>query len=355
MMLTRCPACSTTFRVSPEQLKARAGKVRCGECRSQFNALDTLVEENIFPATINPPYENTIQPSEELVSPAVEEAGSDITEAFPEMAEQATAEPEPLHAVEEVAETNDESEIIYHSDESADVAETVSPALSDDAVQESSALEAHSTTSEIIYLPDKSADVAETISPVLSEDAVQDSSALEEPYDTTFEAVPDGEAETTHGRWRWVIGIIAALLVLAAQAALHFRVELAVLQPALKPTLIAVCKFLGCEVLLPQQAQFLGIEASDLHPDPLQKGHLVLSATLSNHAPFAQELPVIELTLNDVADRPLIVKDINPRDYLPQDIDISKGIASNGEIAVNLTLDVGDVPAAGYRIYLFYP
>ena len=319
MMLTRCPACSTTFRVSPEQLKARAGKVRCGECRSQFNALDTLVEESIFPATLNPAHEDTIQPSEERVSPAVEAAGPDIAEELPEMAEEATflAEPESLHAPEEFAETDDEP--------------------------------------EIFFLPDESADVAEVTTEEPSAETGQEFSALEAPYDTTFEAVPDDEIETTHRRWPWTIGIIAALLALLAQAALHFRVELAVLQPALKPTMIAACKYLGCEVLLPQHAELLGIEASDLHPDPLQKGHLVLAATLRNHAPFAQELPAIELTLNDVADRPLIVKDLNPRDYLPKEINISKGFASNGELAVNLTLDVGDVPAAGYRIYLFYP
>ena len=44
-MLTRCPACSTTFRVTPEQLKARSGRVRCGRCDHRFNALDALQEE----------------------------------------------------------------------------------------------------------------------------------------------------------------------------------------------------------------------------------------------------------------------------------------------------------------------
>mgnify|MGYP003494274903 CR=1 FL=1 len=42
MMLTRCPTCSTAFRVTSEQLKARAGKVRCGHCSAVFNALETL-------------------------------------------------------------------------------------------------------------------------------------------------------------------------------------------------------------------------------------------------------------------------------------------------------------------------
>ena len=44
-MKTRCPECLTTFRVSPEQLKARAGKVRCGQCQQVFNALDNMVDE----------------------------------------------------------------------------------------------------------------------------------------------------------------------------------------------------------------------------------------------------------------------------------------------------------------------
>ena len=41
-MLTCCPACGTTFRVTPEQLKARGGKVRCGKCQEVFNAIDRL-------------------------------------------------------------------------------------------------------------------------------------------------------------------------------------------------------------------------------------------------------------------------------------------------------------------------
>jgi predicted Zn finger-like uncharacterized protein len=44
MMLTRCPACNTSYRVTAEQLKARAGKVRCGQCSALFDALETLVD-----------------------------------------------------------------------------------------------------------------------------------------------------------------------------------------------------------------------------------------------------------------------------------------------------------------------
>jgi predicted Zn finger-like uncharacterized protein len=47
-VLTRCPACATHFRVTPDQLKARSGRVRCGECQQVFNALDTLIEEPVL-------------------------------------------------------------------------------------------------------------------------------------------------------------------------------------------------------------------------------------------------------------------------------------------------------------------
>jgi len=41
-MLTRCPNCGTTFRVTEQQLGAREGRVRCGRCDTQFDANSTL-------------------------------------------------------------------------------------------------------------------------------------------------------------------------------------------------------------------------------------------------------------------------------------------------------------------------
>lgn len=60
MLTTNCPACHTAFRVTPEQLKARAGKVRCGHCQAVFNALESL---NDLPPAL---------PESETASPAVE-------------------------------------------------------------------------------------------------------------------------------------------------------------------------------------------------------------------------------------------------------------------------------------------
>lgn len=55
MILARCPACSTTFRVQPEQLNARHGRVRCGQCKHAFNALENQVEEEALVDDPHPP------------------------------------------------------------------------------------------------------------------------------------------------------------------------------------------------------------------------------------------------------------------------------------------------------------
>jgi predicted Zn finger-like uncharacterized protein len=44
-MVASCPACGTVFRVQPDQLAARGGHVRCGQCTTVFDARATLVAE----------------------------------------------------------------------------------------------------------------------------------------------------------------------------------------------------------------------------------------------------------------------------------------------------------------------
>lgn len=43
-MYTHCPECSTYFRITAEQLRAAQGKVRCSNCDTVFNALESLEE-----------------------------------------------------------------------------------------------------------------------------------------------------------------------------------------------------------------------------------------------------------------------------------------------------------------------
>jgi predicted Zn finger-like uncharacterized protein len=42
MLITTCAQCKARFRVTPQQLNARQGQVRCGRCRAVFNGFEAL-------------------------------------------------------------------------------------------------------------------------------------------------------------------------------------------------------------------------------------------------------------------------------------------------------------------------
>ena len=53
-LVTRCPECSSAFRVLPAQLAARGGRVRCGKCAGIFNGVAHLVQDPPRPEADEP-------------------------------------------------------------------------------------------------------------------------------------------------------------------------------------------------------------------------------------------------------------------------------------------------------------
>lgn len=312
-MLTRCPACDTTFRITPEQLKARQGRVRCGHCQHVFNALDTLIEEVVATAPTVPP----------SLAPATEPSPA----------------PEPVHATNTGADEETETsgiDVVLDTDEPA----SESPQAPEMVTASNADLAASSGV-----VTDATAEVAESE----SEEAIDVDASLDAEPLLHEDMAPRPRA------WPWVVAGLLALIVLALQAALLYRVELAVLYPESRPLLVDACNIFGCELALPSKPELMSIESSDLHPDTSQPGRLQLVATLKNRAPFAQAYPHLELTLTDTADQALARKVLAPSDYLAKDTKLQAGFTANKDLAINLNLDVGNLPAAGYRLYLFYP
>ena len=302
-MLTRCPACETHFRVTAEQLKARAGRVRCGECQHVFNALDSLIEEPMLVAAPPAP-ESPLQSVAPVLSgaEAVPAAHPDVEEL--EIAVPPAPTPEPIPAIV--------------ADEQQDLA-TALPL----EAEEPPAPEATEAAEPEADVPD---------------------------WSETFPEPPPPPR-----RWPWVIGSLAASAAIGLQAAVAFRVELAVLWPETRPALVALCDFADCEVGLPTKVALVSIEASDLVPDKEHTGRLALTATLKNRAPFTQQFPHLELTLTDTADKAIARKVLAPTDYLPPKTALANGMSSNADIMVTIGVDPGEMTASGYRLYLFYP
>ena len=156
-------------------------------------------------------------------------------------------------------------------------------------------------------------------------------------------------------RWPWALGAVLVLALLLAQAAYFFRDELAARLPGLKPVLTSYCKLLKCSILLPQKADLLSIESSDLEADPAHASVINLNANLRNRAPYTQAYPHIELTLTDAADAALARRIFLPSQYLKPGEEEKLGLAASREISIKLHLDTTDLKPTGYRLFLFYP
>jgi predicted Zn finger-like uncharacterized protein len=158
-------------------------------------------------------------------------------------------------------------------------------------------------------------------------------------------------------RLAWAFGAMLALAALAAQAALYFRTEIAVLIPETRVHLAAACAALDCDLKLPRRPKLMAIESSDLQADGRRENVIVLNAVLRNQAPFAQEYPALELTLTDERDEALARRVLMPADYLAgtPPAQIAQGIGAGADAALRVYFDTGGLRAVGYRMYLFFP
>jgi len=276
-MITHCPSCHTHFRVHAEQLAARAGQVRCGNCSRVFNALEYLIEE-IAPA-------RAPRSTPEFEAPRVDAAAADRV-------------PETIEAKAPAA------------------------AILDSALPQ----------------------------PVMVEtEAASGAGAFD------FGPVAAAQPAKPARRWPWLMGALLLLLTLLAQAAYHYRSTIALLFPETKPYIAALCARLGCELPLPRRIEMISIEASDLQADTTNPNVMVLSATIKNRAIFAQQHPLLELTLTNSQDQPLVRRVLAPQDYLGKAVNAQAGIAANTEVAIKVFIEGSQVKATGYRLYLFYP
>jgi predicted Zn finger-like uncharacterized protein len=171
------------------------------------------------------------------------------------------------------------------------------------------------------------------------------------------EFMVEEEPEPPRHRLLWGMGAALLALLLAAQALLHFRTEIAVLVPEARAPLAHVCARLGCELRLPRRPELMSIETSDLQADGRREGVIVLNAVIRNRAPFPQEYPSLELTLTDERDQAVVRRVLAPAEYLQTGLAerAAQGIAQGSEAVLRLNFDASRVKAIGYRLYLFYP
>lgn len=374
LMRTRCPECATVFRVTSEQLRRKAGKVRCGHCQAVFNAFDHWqadsrdenpppVGESIVPELV-PADVPTAPDSPEIAAIEFDPAATivaspdnfpreDLLEALPAVAVSVPDEGEPFRSEPaapppvEVREPDDEP-----SEARFDAAETLIAVPRPDvpiyAGELPAAVENPPGDDET---PEQSAQAAREAGLVAARE-LADTAAYNRWAAGTLASDGRGmfDGEEPH-RARWPFVLVAALLILAlaAQILHHFRTDIVLRLPSLA----AAYEALGIDLPLPRNPALVSIETSDLQSDTA-RGLFVLQATLKNRAAHAQAWPALELSLTDTNDAVVARRVMYAAEYLPPGT-TADAFQPNGDVAVRLWIEAKGLGASGYRLYIFYP
>ena len=223
-------------------------------------------------------------------------------------------------------------------------------------------IEAAASDSPAVALLDAQAAAAEPTAEPTAETLVEASLALagDAGMETASENRLAPAASSTPRRARLVfyaLAIVLLVLLVAAQAAFHFRDAIVTFWPVARPVFARLCATTGCAIrpLRDVAMSQLSIEASDLQADPAHRGLLILTATVRNRADWPLAYPHLELTLTDAQDRIVVRRALAPADYAGGTADLQRGIAPNNEIALKVFIDASATSQAGYRLYMFYP
>ncbi|MEN6586413.1 MAG: DUF3426 domain-containing protein [Sulfuricella sp.] len=326
--ITTCPQCSTRFRVTAEQLAARKGDVRCGRCSHVFNAYGTLTEE----APEAAPSLGTEAPQPETVLEETSQPSPSVNETEP-----ASVPPEGTDVLPE------EPLIDFQVDAFPEIESFGEPA---DALPLPQPETPPETEPEVQPEPESAAKVRVV--------RVEPPSLTIEPR-VSPDSPKYGPPPKPRRAWPWVLASLLLLIGLTGQGIYFQRDAIAANYPPTRAVLEQACEHLNCRISLPQNPDLLSIESSELHGDPTRPNIVVLTSTLRNRASYVQAYPTLELTLTNTKDEMVAKRLILPREYVRQLPSIRQGIPAKGDVAVKLLMDLGDLKAEGYRLYLFYP
>lgn len=295
MLITTCAHCKARFRVTPQQLNAKQGQVRCGRCSQVFNGFQILER---FPD---------------------DDTGGRL---LAESEARRIAEGKPADAVTPAT--------IVDLPLDADLTFTTAPAA------------------EIPAAPAPQAEPQPAPTPPPR--ARRHEGAHRSEPELTLEVEPP---EPPARAWRFGVALLS--MVLAVELAYAYRGPLAQRYPVLRPTLESVCLRVACNVPYSRDDSLIKLDESELLEVPGKPNEIALAARIRNLASVAQEYPHLELTLTDLTGQPALRRVLRPTDYLGRPVGFGEVIAPGTEVALQLRLETPRIKATGYELLVFYP
>lgn len=365
-LVTRCPSCATTFRVTPPHLQAHGGDVRCGHCAQVFNGFATLMtiqdseamdlvkakEAGETPASVT---EVSTDVSNVVASPASPNNRSTVSDA-PALPEQVVLSGDPGP---EIIKDKAAVEAGAKAGEKADAQETA--ALEPPPGEKPASKRARKANNSSGGTSGDNADAKEKAwrgseaTDSLKNHGLENYPPENDAFDSAYSTESEYGAPWGQASLGWSIASFILLIVLAAQIIYLYRTELSVIAPGTKPFLEQYCKLFQCTVSLPNAAKFPDIKSSRMDADKQHRGVITLNAAVRNHAPYPRAFPLFQLALIGGRDQPLASRTFPPDAYLVKNRNKTSPVAPDDEFNVTPNLDSGDKNAAGIVCRHFIP
>lgn len=332
-MLTQCPNCETTFRVTADILRVADGQVRCGRCHTQFDALERLIEEGDPNEAMSGRYLQT-PPSTPPESIEVDE---------PEAMEEITLEGKRVEISGTYRSIDDAGEAHVHQEVIEEWADVDDPETAEP---------------DDVYEIDLSPDDAET-TPVEDEDYIEPLHATRDLGSRRAMNTPlEGDADdlvgfdiprrTTRTPLIWKLLVLPLALLLIVQVVHHYRADLA-RHPRLGEPLMQAYEALGLQLTPDWDLHAYGVKQWGVVMNPAQPGTLIVRASITNNATFPQPYPLLKLVLEDRWGDQVRAREFEPGEYLDPgtaaDRLLAPGQQTNATIAI---VDPGP-DAEGFR------
>ncbi|HKU17554.1 MAG TPA: DUF3426 domain-containing protein [Steroidobacteraceae bacterium] len=347
-MLTQCPNCQTTFRVTTEILRVADGQVRCGRCQTQFDALERLIDENepsaAAPgrhqrATRSPPAPASIEVEEPVEQEDITLEGRHI-----EISGRYRLPDSPRGEPQVREETIEEWVEIDDIDETVEDPEAIG--VEEQFVEEEAVIE---STDEV--LDDDAEDDAEDAA-VAEDDTCEEADAEEQVAADRAAAEPEMDLLTPPRRaetpriWKIVVGPLALLLIL--QLVHTYRHTLA-RHPQIGPAIVSLYAALGANLQPDWDLHAYEILQWHLGSDPAVPGTLKVRASLKNVATFAQPYPLLKLVLEDRWGERVREREFEPAEYLDPATAPDRLLAPSQQATATISIVDPGPDAEGFR------
>ncbi len=317
-LLTRCPACTTLYRVVPDQLRISEGWVKCGQCGDIFDASQHLIEASIDP---DPQSFDDAEVSS-VDAPVFQAHAYDF--AGPEVREVM----EPSRAVVEEIEVQPTDLNAFPEDEPA--ADYV--------------LEQHPEPTQVRWDDD-----------VLVASANDSGNGDPEAAPVMFMQADKRPVFWQRPLVRGALVFVSFALGLAllAQWVYFERDRLAAQWPGWRPALQTLCGVANCDVKPLQRIDALSVDSVGFHQ--LGKDTYRLTFTVKNASNLSLAIPAAELALTDAQDSPVYRRVFSVKELGAEGKEIAAGADWSAVVMLQLNPASLTQRVLGYRLLVFYP